>query len=312
MNAPAIHALPLITCERGLGRLQASSCAKRWRAGNCAPSSLPPVERMGAAAIRSSPCRACPHGEARAKSNAHLAQGPLIRASELGLVAPHVERRQERAQRQAKPSPIARAVSDASPTPAAPKPSLKASAPARRCVVCDAELEGRALHACPGKCARERERRWQVANYWRKRGDVVSAEAAMRGELPSGRRMGGQRGGTAHAGNGDRAVAPTLPERSSTFGQFDESAESPKAGPPPGVDERPVAPAAATAEPALGPYPFIVRVHGVPVKCRTLDDVVALVERYGAQKAKPPPPGDGEGFNANQVQLSESRGREEG
>ncbi len=39
-------------------------------------------------------------------------------------------------------------------------------------------------------------------------------------------------------------------------------------------------------EPAIGDFAYIVRVDGLPVKCRTLGDVVALVERYGEGKRR--------------------------
>lgn len=57
------HSLPLITCERGLGRMRAEVCGRRWQIAHG-------VVNLGntsitAQAIRNSPCRACTYGEAR-------------------------------------------------------------------------------------------------------------------------------------------------------------------------------------------------------------------------------------------------------
>jgi hypothetical protein len=86
LNAPA-QSFVLIACERGIGRMQASACAKRWRLGNTDPAKLKPHERMDASGIRNSPCRACPHGQARAEAGAHEAAAMLVRASDISALA---------------------------------------------------------------------------------------------------------------------------------------------------------------------------------------------------------------------------------
>ena len=85
--AAATPAIALITCERGLGRMQASACAKRWSIANAAKLTTLQI-RAGGKRIVMSPCRGCPHGEKRADAGEHLAAPVLVPAASLGLIAP--------------------------------------------------------------------------------------------------------------------------------------------------------------------------------------------------------------------------------
>jgi hypothetical protein len=51
------------------------------------------------------------------------------------------------------------------------------------------------------------------------------------------------------------------------------------------VDSGNVKSAIETAEPAIIAWAYSVKVRGVVVRCRTLGDVVALVNQYGGQQA---------------------------
>lgn len=260
MTEPAPIAMELITCERGLGRLQASSCAKRWRMGNCAPASLRPPERMGAAGIRNSPCRACPHGEARSAAGEHKTKGPLVQLSDVAIIAPrqHERVRSEIEQRLSAPT------KPPAPAPPAAKREPMAALNGRRCAICSAVLAGRSKQACAGEHQAEYYRRKSLENYYLKHGDAEAARAAMRGERPSER-------GAAATPAVPKAIAPPPDPSFANLSKLPD-------------DEHAMQEAVAAEPSAIDPFAYTVRVRGLPVRCRTLQDVIALVERYGAQK----------------------------
>jgi hypothetical protein len=268
MNAVApATAMPLITCERGLGRLQASSCAKRWRIGNAAPGTLGATKAMDAASVRNSPCRACPHGSARAKAGEHNVAAPLVKLQDVSPVAlrPPANERPKARPPVERPTAV---VAKREPMPPAPN--------GHRCVICDAALFGRSLKACHGEHQAEYYRRSSLAVHYRRKGDEAAVAAVMRGELPSD-------------GRGDAQKRKALHENVKSV-ETPPPSEPPKPLPPhvkarEAIDERlseePALQDAVAAEPAIGPFAYTVNVRGLPIRCRTLDDVIALVERFG-------------------------------
>lgn len=281
MSVPAAATYQLIECERGLGRMLPRACARRYQIGNAAPGSLGATRAMDAASVRNSPCRGCEHGKARVKAGAAEQDAPLVKLGDLALVSPASLRGLT-----AKTEERRRVTA----------PQMKPPPAAATCKVCVGPAPlGAANHqraTCSDACRHEWSLRQARATYYRRQGRPDAAEAALRGESPPRAKASPT---LAVAKGEPLPTAAATPAQASSDGSAAPSdtshADPPRAdhsGATP-VDERRVAPAAATAEPAaIGPYAYVVRVHGLPVKCRTLDDVIALVRQYGEQKGKAP------------------------
>jgi hypothetical protein len=201
VNAPAAPSFVLITCERGIGRMQARACARRWKLGNTAPGKLAATERMSASGIRNSPCRNCPHGEARATAGEHEAETPLVRLQDIALITPQHRRAQAEIERRLEAE---KAEQRLPRPPALPREAKREPEPApeRRCRICSSKLTGHARAAtCGGDCQWEYNRRKALASYYAKRGRTEDAAAVMAGQLPSERREA--------AGRAEAQPAPT-------------------------------------------------------------------------------------------------------
>ncbi|HMI91879.1 MAG TPA: hypothetical protein VK509_10975 [Polyangiales bacterium] len=193
---------------------------------------------------------------------------------------PHARARVEIEKRLSEP-PAPRPPGDQSYTPLPPQELPPAPFSVRRvgpatmaaCVVCSASLLGtRAKKAC-SPCKSEYYRRKSLETYYLRLGNTAAAELAMRGERPTEVRQ------PETADPPDGVIPARVPDRSSTNGQFDEKSKSP-------ITERHSANGQSaevrnSAHQPIGDFAFVVEVKGIPVRCRTLDDLVAVVERFG-------------------------------
>ena len=129
MNAPAPQTFDLISCERGLGRMQPSACARRWKIAGTAPSAQRAADRPGAAGIRNSPCRSCEHGERRHRGGlepeANLVQVMAKRSPDVVEVLPTPQHHRARIEIEDRLRVPARPVLPEPATAEQPKPEEK-------------------------------------------------------------------------------------------------------------------------------------------------------------------------------------------